>query len=263
MTRWHPEGIPRAQILALHGFNDYRLAFQRFGTWMAARGIAVIAYDQRGFGAAPHYGYWAGAAAYPEDAARLARLVKAEAPDRPLFLLGHSMGGAVAVLAAHRDSAADGLLLVAPALWRRDDLGLVPRLALWLAKTVAPGHSFTGESLGIQPSDNMAILRAMSRDPFVLKGSRSDAIDGLVQMMTEASAATASLSIPCLVLFGEREEVLRPVAVATARQQLATAGCAERLYPEGYHLLLRDRQAARVYEDILDWMLTSGQMRDD
>jgi len=48
---WLPDGTPGAIVLALHGFNDYSNAFATTGQAFAASGIAVFAYDQRGFGA--------------------------------------------------------------------------------------------------------------------------------------------------------------------------------------------------------------------
>src|SRR5690606_10037173 len=52
LRRWLPEaGGPQAVVLALHGYNDYSNAFDGAGRSLAARGIAVYAYDQRGFGA--------------------------------------------------------------------------------------------------------------------------------------------------------------------------------------------------------------------
>src|SRR5262249_9139456 len=56
----------RAVVLAVHGFNDYSKAFDKVpaapgvGPFLAERGIAVYAYDQRGFGNAPNRGVWGG-----------------------------------------------------------------------------------------------------------------------------------------------------------------------------------------------------------
>ena len=62
LKSWLPDGKPKAVILALHGFNDYSNAFKDSGEEWAKHGIATFAYDQRGFGAAPWHGLWAGAA---------------------------------------------------------------------------------------------------------------------------------------------------------------------------------------------------------
>ena len=62
LRRWLPAMPARAVIVAAHGFMDYSHAFALPGDAWAKRGIATWAWDQRGFGAAPHRGRWAGTA---------------------------------------------------------------------------------------------------------------------------------------------------------------------------------------------------------
>ncbi|RYI33778.1 MAG: alpha/beta fold hydrolase [Acetobacteraceae bacterium] len=103
---WLPAGRPKAVLLVLHGFGDYsRNAFQIPAEIFVAQGIAVYAYDQRGFGAAPHRGYWAGGETLAADATTVTRALQALHPQVPVFLLGESMGAAVALLAAARPDA--------------------------------------------------------------------------------------------------------------------------------------------------------------
>ncbi|HLO79232.1 MAG TPA: alpha/beta hydrolase, partial [Magnetospirillum sp.] len=63
MRGWMPHGAPRAVVLALHGMNDYSNFFDEPGQYLAAKGIAAYAYDQRGFGRAPRAGTWSDAQA--------------------------------------------------------------------------------------------------------------------------------------------------------------------------------------------------------
>ena len=60
LRRWLPVATPRAVIVALHGFTDHSGAFNDAAAQWAARGFAVYAYDQRGFGASATRGVWAG-----------------------------------------------------------------------------------------------------------------------------------------------------------------------------------------------------------
>jgi acylglycerol lipase len=124
LRRWLPQGEPRAVVLALHGFNDYSKAFAGPGAAWAKDGIATYAYDQRGFGAAPGRGRWPGAKRLTGDAETAAKLLRQLYPGIPVYLLGESMGGAVAILAAAGHNGAprldvDGVILVAPAVWGR------------------------------------------------------------------------------------------------------------------------------------------------
>src|SRR5690606_24488111 len=93
------EGTPRAVVLALHGFGDHSGAFQAIAEPLTHAGIALYAYDQRGFGATADAGRWAGQARLARDARLVARLLRQRYPDTPLYLVGKSMGGAVALLA--------------------------------------------------------------------------------------------------------------------------------------------------------------------
>src|SRR5260370_1286892 len=109
----------------------------------------------------------------------------------PFYLLGDSMGGAVAVEAMTGESGTpvpdvDGVILTAPAVWGRATMDLVPRLALWAGVRLAPGLTLTGRGLEIKPSDNIPMLRALSRDPLVIKETRVDTIYGLVDLMDAA-----------------------------------------------------------------------------
>ena len=59
---WLPEAPPRAVILAVHGFGDTaRNAFRMAAPMLTADGVALYAYDQRGFGEAPNWPLWPGA----------------------------------------------------------------------------------------------------------------------------------------------------------------------------------------------------------
>jgi acylglycerol lipase len=253
---WLPEGPPRAVILAVHGFNDYSNAFTEFGEFAAEHGIAVHAYDQRGFGANPAAGLWPGTPALIEDLelerARIAELH----PDRPVYILGESMGAAVVIAAVTSGAAldADGFILTAPAVWGGDQLNPFYRATLWVVSRLAPGLKLTGRSLGVMASDNIDALRALSADPLFIKETRVDAIAGLVQLMDTAYAAADSFPGPVLVMVGEHDEIVPPDAQTAMLDQLTATPCIQVIYPDGWHLLLRDLQRRVVWQDILAWI---------
>ena len=70
---WLPEGQPWAVVLALHGMNDSRDAWEYPAPDFATAGIAVFAPDQRGFGDTSVRGYWPGTQALISDARTMAR----------------------------------------------------------------------------------------------------------------------------------------------------------------------------------------------
>jgi alpha-beta hydrolase superfamily lysophospholipase len=259
---WLPEGRPRAVILALHGFNDYSKAFEAPAATWRSLGIATYAYDQRGFGAAPYRGHWAGGDRMARDAGVAVRLLERHYPGVPVFLMGESMGGAIALTLATSPAppSISGLILVAPAVRGRAALGGLASSTLWLAGNTIPWYRLTGEGLNIRPSDNAAVLRELFEDPMVIKATRIDAIYGLIDLMDAAVAAGPKLALPTMVLYGAHEEVVSVDAARDFIESLPKPPAPVRVavYPEGYHLLLRDRDAATVIGDVAAWIEAPG-----
>lgn len=257
VRRWLPDGPPKAVIIGLHGFNDYANAFDRPAAYWAARGIATYAYDQRGFGRAPNRGIWAGVDTMVADARAMAELVRRRHPGVPLHLVGVSMGGAVAMLAITADGPppADGAVLVAPAVWAWRHMGAVQRGALWLFAHTIPWYPLSGQGLRIQASDNIAMLRALGRDPLVIKQTRIDTIYGLVDLMEAAFDTAPRLTVPSLVLYGGKDEVIPDGPTRDMLRSLPRdAPVRVALYAKGFHMLLRDLGADSVLGDIVAWI---------
>ncbi|HYB09993.1 MAG TPA: alpha/beta hydrolase [Alphaproteobacteria bacterium] len=264
IQRWLPDvpqgDPPKAVILGLHGMNDYANAFAMPGAWWAQHGIATYAYDQRGFGRAPHPGYWPGEATLVGDLDAMVGLLHARYPGTPLYLLGESMGGAVVMAAMARPDRpkVDGVILSAPAVWGRTTMDIGKQVALWASAHTVPWWTVTGKGLDITPSDNREMLVALSRDPLVIKETRIDAIWGLVNLMDDALAVAPKLDgVPVLILYGEHDEVIPKDPTLIMIEHLPPFPTAPRtiaVYPKGYHMLLRDLEAKTLWEDVLHWV---------
>ena len=227
--------------------------------WWAERGIATYAYDQRGFGATEKAGLWPGAETLADDAAQALSLLRQKHPGAPLYLLGESMGGAVALVLMTRPMppALEGVILAAPAVWARATMPFYQRWSLWLAVTFVPGWTPSPSGLDIQASDNIAILRELGSDPLVIKEARIDAIAGLADLMDRGLAAGREFRAKSLFLYGEKDEVIPPEPTLELWRSLpANAAMRQRLalYENGWHLLLRDLEAEIVWRDIEAWI---------
>jgi len=258
---WLPDTMPvtrpRAVVLALHGFNDSRDAWELPGPDFAAAGIALFAPDQRGFGAAPQRGFWAGASVLEADASAMIRILHTRYPGVPVFAMGESMGGAVLMALATSGQAPPvaGWILLAPAVWGRAQMGVALSSGLWLVSSVAPGLSVTGAEVPIRvtPSDNRDALLRLARDPLTIRRIRFDALRGLTDLMDVAQAAAPRLPARTLALYGERDTLVPAEATGRAWQAMAP-GVRRGLYRSGYHLLMRDRARYAVIGDVIAWI---------
>lgn len=256
---WHtPSASPRAIILALHGFNDYGNAFALPALYLNQHGIAVLAIDQRGFGATSQRGIWAHEANLIQDTLDFIRATKLAYPHTPLYLLGESMGGAVAAItqAQHPLPELQGIILSAPATWGQNTMSPLYRGVLWSAAHLAPSTTLTGKQAKVLASDNTPMLIALGNDPKIIKKTRIDAVYGLVQLMDNAQQAVHHLRKPTLILYGQNDQIIPSRAIATLAHDTLPAGSTLAYYPQGYHMLLRDLHANTVLGDIIAWIST-------
>ncbi len=259
--RWAPEEPPRAAVIALHGFNDYSGAYRDLGPLLARHGLLVYAYDQRGFGGTSMRGDWAGTEAMTDDLDTVTELLRARYPKLPVYALGESMGGAVIMAALSDDTPPrlDGAVLSAPAVWGRSTLAPWKRFVLTLAAHTVPRIRVRPQSLPRLPSDNIEMLRRLTRDPMMIKETRIEAAWGLSGLMDDALASAPNLSVPLLVLYGAQDGIIPRGPTCRMLETLPDGGAGKRhwrlaLYADGYHMLFRDLQGDRVSADIAAWL---------
>jgi alpha-beta hydrolase superfamily lysophospholipase len=253
---FEPTGVPRGRIVALHGFGDHKGAFEGLGRWLAERGFGLVAYDQRGFGEQRDRMFWPGTEALVAQARQVVEAERARHPDLPLWLLGDSMGAAVALLAASGPEAVpvDGLILVAPAVWGGETMPRFYRATMRALATLFPWLRVSGRGLPVRPAEDLEVVRALARDPLHLGEPRADAVVGLLELMDAARAAGPLVRVPTLLLVPGRDDIVPTAVQLSFAPTIAAAECRLVLYPTGRHLLLRDRDRLLAWHDLLAWL---------
>ena len=253
---WLPDGAPWAVVLALHGMNDSRDAWEYPAADLARAGIAVFSPDQRGFGNAPERGRWPGGAVLAGDARDMAAVLRARYPHARLILMGESMGAAVLMRLAAEPGPppADAYVLIAPAVWGRAEMNVFLRVGLWFFSHTVPGMTAGGGGLvRVTASDNRAAIKRLSEDPLTIHDTRWDTVRGLVDLMDAALADAPAFHGKALFLYGGHDELI-PKAATAATWRALPASAREAYYPAGYHLLLRDHERVAPIDDIIAWI---------
>jgi alpha-beta hydrolase superfamily lysophospholipase len=252
-----PERQPEAVVLALHGMNDSRDAWEIPGPAFAAAGIAVYAPDQRGFGETASRGYWPSTEGLVDDARVMTRLLRQRYPGARLYLMGESMGAAVLMVLATEPHAPNvaGYVLMAPAVWGRAEMNVFMRGALWLAARAVPGLMLENRGyVKITASDNHAALVRLSQDPLTIHATRVDATSGLVDLMDAALASAPKFRARALFLYGGKDDLVPKRATVATWRALPEDGPRRAYYPDRYHLAMRDLERATVINDVVAWM---------
>jgi acylglycerol lipase len=246
---------PKAVILGLHGFGDYRKAWDEPAEIWAKDGITTYSYDQRGFGKSPTRGRWPGTEALVDDAKTMISLLHAQFPGVPIYLAGESMGGAVALVAADQGAQIDGLILLATALRSRDTFGPVATGGLWFFAHTIPWFPSGPTSIDYKPTDNPKTLDKLRNDPNMLRQTRLDMGYGLVDLMDAARVSAENVNVPYLMLHGLGDRIVPQEPVKAAIEVMPPRPDSKlAFYKEGYHLLLRDKEGKTVAADVAAWI---------
>jgi alpha-beta hydrolase superfamily lysophospholipase len=261
LASWLPQGAPSAVLLGVHGYGDYRQAFELAGRWLATRGIAVYAYDQRGFGETRMRGRWPGAEALIDDLADAAVALRTAHPELPLAVLGESMGGAVALagLDGCRVSGVDRLILAAPAVRGGVQLRQVHDLALRLGALALPWLRVElrrGGRPWLDPEES----RRLAEDPLILRRLSVGTCDDLIELANRATVVTPARLPPTLLLYGELDSTIPRAGIDDLALSLG-ARCTLRVFPERHHLLLHETNADEVLDECLRWLAAAAHIR--
>lgn len=253
---WLPATAARGAVVLLHGLAEHSGRYAELVARLVARGLAVYALDHRGHGrsAGPRANVgrfdWLVA-----DAARRIATARAEQPGRPLVLLGHSMGGAIALATAlAQPGLADALVLSAAAVGADPDL---PRGQLALARLL----SAIAPSVGVLRLPSAALSRDpevgrdYDRDPLVFRGAvPARSLIELLAAMRRIDAAAPRLTVPVLAMHGT-DDTLVPLRFSEpVYERLGSADRTIRRYAGLYHEIFNEPERARVFADLEDWL---------
>ncbi len=250
---WQAEN-PRALVLLLHGAFDYSGAFDEIGPKLRQRGFTAFAYDQRGFGATASRGYWTGKRRMVKDAIEAIALLRQRFGERPVFIIGESMGAAIAVhvAARARNLALSGLVLVAPGAVAGTFRRMFGSFVARLLRRFAPESEIAIERVRDDGLTATSAIRLLS-DPLVLRGVRPKMAFGLLELAANAVDMAHKVSAPTLTMIGTRDDVLRTACITRLHLSLKGEKAWE-TYPDGPHLLLHWQDGERVLERVIGFI---------
>jgi acylglycerol lipase len=253
---WLPQGKTRGVVVLLHGLAEHSGRYPALVARLLARGLAVYALDHRGHGRSPgpraNFGRFDWLVA---DAASRVATARSEYPGKPLVLLGHSLGGAVALATAlAHPGLVDALALSAPAVGADPD---VPRARLALARLL----SVVAPSVGVLTLPSAALSRDpevgadYDRDPLVYRGAvPARSLVELLAAMARIQAAAPRLAAPVLVMHGTDDSLVPLRFTAPVYERLGSADRTIRVYAGLYHEIFNEPERERVFADLEAWL---------
>jgi len=252
---WQPGGSPRAVLAITHGHGEHSGRYGNVVNWFVPRGYAVYAFDLRGHGrsAGPrgHVERWD---EFREDVSAFLALVREREPGQTLFLVGHSMGGLIALeYVLHHPQGLAGVIVSGPLL---SQPGISPFL-ITLSKVLSRLSPRLALKTGLDAT-------ALSRDPAVVEAYVNDPLVhsfGTARLGTELARAIAwtqahapDLALPCLIVHGGDDRICPPEGSRLFFENVAFADKERQVYEGYYHEVYNDVGKEQVLAAVETWL---------
>lgn len=256
---WFPDGEPKAVIMLVHGLGEHAGRYGHVAERLVGSGYAVEAIDHRGHGRSS--GDRAFVRGYDElmsDMSIWRATVAGAHPDLPLFVLGHSMGGNLAVghALAEPDGIA-GLVLSGPALEVGDDLAPWKLTIFSLVAKVAPKvrpEALSADAISRDP----AVVEAYRNDPLVYTGKISAGMGAaLIGAMQSFPDRYHELEMPILLLHGTDDQLANIEGSRTLERSAVNAAVTASYYDGLFHEVFNEPEQDRVLDDLVEWLDTT------
>lgn len=253
-TSWLPEGAPRDHLVLAHGYAEHLGRYRAVAKVFTDAGYAVHALDHRGHGKSGGTRAVIDSFANADaDIDQLVDRVRRESGFARIKLVGHSMGGSLALnYALNHPEKLSGLVLSGPAIG--GGLPKLQALLLSLISRIAP-------ALGMIQLD----AEAVSRDPQVVADYKADPLVFLGkvpartarEMMHAIStypARVESMQLPCLLMHGSADSLVLAKDAQPVFDAIASPDKTVRIFDGLYHEIFNEPERLEVLGIVKDWL---------
>lgn len=254
---WVPDGDARAVVVLVHGVSEHSGRYHHVGARLASDGYAVHALDHRGHGRSE--GPRAVIDRMSNAVADVHTLVEAAAsahPDIPVVMLGHSMGGLVAVcFALAHQTRLTGLMLSAP-LAALEAASPTTRLAARVLSALTPRLGVVGID-SVLISRDPAVVGAYDSDPLVFHGKLpARTVSELERAVSSLPPSVHTITVPTLIMYGSADRLCPPAGSLMLHDRIGAEDRTLRVYDGLYHEILNEPERESVLHDMCAWLTT-------
>jgi len=258
---WLPAGRPEAILLVVHGGAEHSGRYTNLVNYFVPKGYAVCGLDLRGHGKSEGLRFYVERFSdYLTDLKTFFDMVRGEHGDTKVFLVGHSLGGAIATAyAIDRQDELAGLLLSGAVLKVPSDrspalIVLARMLSLLLPRMVIPGTSPVDASAICQ---DKAVVDAYVNDPLVYRGNLRVRFGAeMAKTLRELPRQMPKINLPILIMHGTADRLCDPQGSQMLYERVGSRDKTLKLYEGFYHEIFNEPGHKQVMADMETWLAT-------
>ena len=249
-------GKPRAIIVLGHGQGEHSGRYAHVTQFMARMSYTVWACDFRGHGrSGGKRGHVDNFDNYLADIDSLTQLAKERDPQARIFLIGHSLGGLVALdYAEKRPRELAGLIVSSPLLGLKMK---VPSWKKWLGRTlssIVPTFSMkTGLDANLLTRDRETVQKYVN-DPLVHSVASTRFYTELLKAQDATIRDARKLTLPCLIMQAGADGIVDSSSTVSFFRNVASSDKTLKVYDGFYHEILNEPGWESILQDIEAWM---------
>jgi alpha-beta hydrolase superfamily lysophospholipase len=252
--RWWPDTPARAVVLLVHGIGEHSGRYAYPAAHLLLHGIAVLSYDHRGHGQSEgeraHVDRFDD---YLGDLDRALAWAREEAGGRPLFLMGHSLGGLIVAryVVDRRPEGLAGLILSSPALQIPTDLSPFLQRIAGPVSRLAPRLRTTKLDLA-HLSRDPAVARTYAEDPLCDTGGiRSRLGYEILEATRAVRHHPEAFTLPLLLYHGTADRITDPAGSRWLYEHAPSDDKTLHLYDGFFHETHNEPERERVLDDLV------------
>ncbi|MGH3865962.1 MAG: lysophospholipase [Pseudonocardiaceae bacterium] len=274
---WLPQNQARAVVVIVHGLHEHSARYAHVGARLATAGFAAYAADHRGHGRSD--GRRANIermALIVADLSSFVWFALERHPHLPVFMVGHSLGGLIALHYATEPRATEpratepkknsnpgaanpgtvlaGLVVSGPAVQALAGSALQRRLAGVLSALV-PNLGVVALDADQKISRDPEVVRAYQADPLVYRGKLKARTGAEILVTMEGlPARLPRLSLPLLLLHGTDDRICAPAGSAMVHDTVSSPDKTLRQYQGLYHEVFNEPEREAILTHLLSWL---------
>jgi alpha-beta hydrolase superfamily lysophospholipase len=254
---WLPEGEVRAVLLIVHGLAEHSGRYMNLVNRFVPLGYAVYGIDHIGHGRSEGRRLFVERFAdYTEPLKTYVDMVRLRQPERPVILIGHSMGGLIGAryLIAHQMDLG-GAILSGPAI---KPPGNIPAAVIVVGRML----SAFAPRLGLVPPVDAtwvcrdpAVVKAYLADPLVCRRRITVRLGAeLIAAMERARAEANRITLPILILQGGADRLVDPSGANALYEKVSSTDKKVIVYDGFFHEVFNEPERDRVLTDVERWL---------